>query len=437
MGQLPQSNRSGVEYVQPDMIALLFALQTVAIQNVNVVPMDRERTLSDHVVLVRDGNIIEVGPRGRVQVPRDARRIDGGGRYLVPGLADFHVHLRLPTDAGAYLPYGVTTLADMGGPDRIRAWRDAIRAGRAIGPEIFVGRFTDGAGRPGGVDGVDAARDAVARADSLGFDFIKVYNALTAEQFAAITAEAKRHGIAVLGHGVRSIGLEQGFAAGQVMVVHGEEYMYTDLRRSLDTTNIPRVVAATKKYGAYVIPNLSAYNAMTLQWGKPEVLEEFLQRPAAKHMPPYWVNDWKSRDYVQRRGSTIPQNEFLKKLTLALHRAGVPIISGTDSPGIPGMVAGASLHDDLRLLVEAGLTPYEALAAATRTPGEFAVKHLRSKDRFGMIAPGYRADFVLVDGDPLDNIGALASPRAVMVRGNWLDQNQLQELLRTWSATSN
>jgi hypothetical protein len=419
------------------VLALILALQTIAIENVNVIPMDRERVLANHVVVVTNGKISAVGPRGSVTIPRSARRIDGRGGFLVPGLADFHVHVRLRTDLGAYLPYGVTTIADMGGPDRVRAWRDSIRAGRAIGPEVFVGRFTDGAGRPGGVEGVEGARSAVARADSLGFDFIKVYNSLTAEQFDAIMQEARQRGIAVVGHGVRAVGLERGFAAGQAMVVHGEEYFYTELRRSVDTANIPRVVAFTRQHGAYVMPNLSAYEAMTLQWGKPEVLEQFLQRPEAKLMPRYWVDDWRSRDYVQRRGSIAPQNDFLKKLTLALHRAGVPLLTGTDSPGIPGMVAGASIHDDLRLLVQSGLTPYEALLAATRNAGEFAAKHFATSEGFGVIAPGNRADLVLVERNPLQDIAALRQPIAIMARGNWLDRNQLQELLDTWSASTN
>jgi hypothetical protein len=418
------------------VLALLLALQTVAVHNVNVVPMDRERVLRDQVVLVRNGTITAVGARGRVPIPRDAQRIDGRGGYLVPGLADFHVHVRLRTDLGAYLAYGVTTIADMGGPDRVRAWRDSVRAGRAIGPEVYVGRFMDGPGGGGGiVETPEAARTAVARADSLGFDFIKVYNALSAAQFDAIIEEAKQRRIAVLGHGVRAIGLEKGFAAGQAMVVHGEEYLYTDLRRSIDTANIARVVAFTKQHGAWVMPNLSAYEAMTLQWGKPQVLEDYLERPEARYMPKYWVDDWRGRDYVKRRGSTDQQNAFLKLLTLALHRAGVPLVTGTDSPGIPGMFAGASIHDELRLLVQSGLTPYEALVAATRNPGEFAVKHLRAKDKFGVIAPGYRGDLLLVAANPLENIAALARPVGVMTRGNWLDAKALDGLLAAWGST--
>lgn len=416
------------------MLALMIALQITAIENVNVIPMDREHVLRDQVVVVTNGTITAVGPGGSMPIPRNARRIDGRGGYLVPGLADFHVHLRLRNDLGAYLPYGVTTLADMGGPDRVRAWRDSIRSGRTVGPEVFVGRFTDGAGRPGGVETVEAARHAVARADSLGFDFIKVYNALTAEQFAAIMAEAKQRDIAVVGHGVRAVGLERGFASGQALVVHAEEYLYTDLRRSIDTMNIAGVVAFTKKHGAYVLPNLSAYEAMTLQWGRPAVLDTFLQRPEVQYMPQYWVDDWRSRDYVKRRGSIAPQNEFLKILTLAMQRAGVKLLTGTDSPGIPGMTAGASIHDELRLLVAAGLTPYEALVAATRNAGEFAAQHFRAQDRFGIIAPGQRADLVLVAANPLEDITALRQPIAVMARGNWLEQADLQQLLQSWRA---
>jgi hypothetical protein len=424
------------------VLALLLALQTavapqtVAFHNVNVVPMDREHVLRDHVVVVQSGVIKTVGARSSTRIPRDAVRIDGRGGYLVPGLADYHVHLRLPTDPAVYIAYGVTTLADMGGPDRVRAWRDSIRAGRMTGPEIFVGRFMDGPGGGGGiVTTVDAARNAVARADSIGFDFIKVYNALSAEQFDAIMAEARQRKLAVVGHGVRSIGLEKGFAAGQAMVVHGEEYFYTDLRRRMSDEGLASVVAFTKQHGAWVLPNLSAYDAMTEQWGKPQVLEDYLERPEGRWMPKYWVDDWRGRDYVRRQGSIAQWNEFLKRMTLAMHRAGIPLLTGTDSPGIPGMYAGASIHDELRLLVEAGLTPYEAMVAATRNAGEFAAKYFRAKDRFGMITPGQRADLLLVANNPLQNIAALREPVGVMARGKWMNRAALDGLLEAWAKT--
>ncbi len=419
------------------MLLVLLALQTVAVHNVHVVPMDRDVVLDNHVVVVQNGIIKTVGPRATTQIPDDATLIDGQGGYLVPGLADFHVHVRLREDLGVYLAYGVTTVADMGGPDRVRAWRDAINDGKSVGPQVFVGRFIDGRGRPGGVPDAREARSTVTRAARRGFDFIKVYNSLSAEQFEAIVKEAKKRRLPVVGHGVRSVGLENAFAAGQSMVVHAEEYLYTDLRRSLDTLNIPRVVQATKQNGAYVVPNLSAFTAITRQWGRPEVLELFLTSAEAEWLPEFWVKEWRARDYITRRGSIEPQNEFLKRLTLALQHAGVPLLTGTDSPVIPGVFPGTSLHDELRLLVAAGLTPFEALTAATRTAGEYAHQHFRRAERFGVVAPGYRADLVLVRGNPLLELETLRQPQGVMARGRWLDTAALQELLEGWSQAKN
>jgi hypothetical protein len=302
-----------------------------------------------------------------------------------------------------------------------------------LGPELFVGRFLDGPGAPYGVQSVDDARAVVRSADSLGYDFIKVYNSLTAEQYRAVMAEARNRGIAVAGHGVRSIGLEQGFAAGQSLVAHAEEYMYTDLRGRITDEHIPAAVAFTRKHGAYVLPNLSAYEAISLQWGKPDVFEEYLRRPEAQAMPRFWIDNWRGRDYVRRAGSIADRFEFLKRLTLALYRGGVPLLAGTDSPGIPGMVAGVSLHEDLRLLVEAGLPPFAAIEAATRNAGVFARVHLRSPDVFGLVARGHRADLVLVRENPLENVARLREPLAVMVRGRWLTAPQLRELVAAWS----
>jgi imidazolonepropionase-like amidohydrolase len=131
---------------------------------------------------------------------------------------------------------------------------------------------------------------------------------------------------------------------------------------------------------------------------------------------------------VRRNGNIDAANAFLPKLTLALHKAGVPLIAGSDSPVIPGLFPGASLHEDLRLLVAAGLSPHDAIDAATRNPGEFAVRHLRSKDRFGQIKPGYRADLLLVRKNPLEDIVHLRDPAGLMVRGRWLDRAQLDSL---------
>src|SRR5687767_9760991 len=159
--------------------------QDIAITNVNVITMDSDVVQRDHVVLVRNGLITAVVPKASARIPANARRIDGGGGYLVPGLSDFHVHIQQRSDLDAYLAYGVTTVANMGSPDSrlLRLRRDSIRAGQLLGPELFVGYFVDGPGARGGLANTDTARTTPARAHSLGYDFIKVYNSLTAEQF--------------------------------------------------------------------------------------------------------------------------------------------------------------------------------------------------------------------------------------------------------------
>jgi hypothetical protein len=409
------------------LVATPLAAQDIAITNVNVIPMDRERVLAGQDVLIRNGRVRAFGARGTVRIPLNAHRIDGRGRYLLPGLADMHVHVRIRSDLDAYIAHGVTTVANMGSANgaELRKWREEIRGGRAVGPQMFLGYFVDGPGAPNGVGTVDSARMAVVRADEVGYDFIKVYNALTAEQFDAIIAEAKARKLAVVGHGVRSVGLERAFAAGQSLVVHAEEFLYTELRRRTDGENVPRVIAFTREHGAYVIPNLSAYNAIAEQWGKPEVVERFLAEPEAEFLAVSWAERWRDRDYVRRSGSIANTNAFLKRFTLDLQQAGVPLLTGTDSPIIPGMFPGASLHEDLRLLVAAGLTPFEALTAATRNAGEYAVKYLHAPVPFGTITVGARADLLLVNANPLANIANLQKISGVIAGGHWLDRDAL------------
>ncbi|MEO8451239.1 MAG: amidohydrolase [Gemmatimonadota bacterium] len=403
----------------------------VAFVGVNLISMVTNDVQAKQTVIVRGNLIAAVGPSDRVSVPQGARRVDGSGKYLMPGLADFHVHLAQRADLAAYLASGVTTLANMGSPGRsIIAWRDSIRAGQMLGPDLYAGYYVNGPTRQGGgmtVETTDQARAAVVEADTAGFDFIKVYNSLTAEQYGAILEEAKARHLPVLGHAVRAIGLEKGFAAGQVAVVHAEEYMYADLNRRLDTTLIPMAVAFTKGPGAYVVPNLSAFEAITRQWGKPAQLDSFFAKPEARYLSPYWRTRWQGADYVRRTG-TLTALPFLMHLTLGLQRGGVPLLLGTDSPTIPGLFPGVSIHEDIRLLIEAGLTPYEALVAGTRTPGEFSRRFFRRAEAFGTIAPGQRADLILLEGNPLENPATARVPLGVMARGHWLDAGRLAAL---------
>jgi hypothetical protein len=278
---------------------------------------------------------------------------------------------------------------------------------------------------------VDSARAVVREAEASGYDYIKVYNSLTSAQFAAIIDEARAAGMAVIGHGVRQPGMEGILQGGQVMIAHGEEYIYTFFGNTIDRSRIPAAVELTKRFGAFVLPNLSAFEIITLQWGKPAVVDSFLRLPEVRYLHQSYQASWQGGRYTGRRGSLVTRLAFLKDLTLALAQADVPLLLGSDSPGIPGMFPGASIHNDLRNMVDAGLTPYQALAAGTRTAGEFVLSTRPGSPVFGVITPGSRADLVLLADNPLEDVANVRNPEGVMAAGRWWTADDIHRYLQS------
>jgi hypothetical protein len=363
--------------------------------DVQVVPMDRERVLTHQTVLVRGTRIAELGAVRQIRVPPQAVRVAGAGTaYLLPGLADMHTHVMRSEDLLPYTANGVTTILHMGGApaDFVDHIRESIDAGEVVGPQIFFAFMVDGSAALSRfyVRTPEQARAAVQLAKANGYVFIKVYNNLTPEEFAALVDEGRKQGLAVIGHGVRAVGLPAALFQGQVMVAHAEEFYYTAFSHRIptDPATVRAVVEETFRSGAYVTPNLSTFATIVRQWGKPQVIGEFLRDPRIRFLSPDERMDWSDSDYVRRQGDISPVLPFLASFTKALADRGVPLLAGTDSPVIPGMLPGYSIHEDLQSLVAAGLTPYQALTAATRVPGEFIVRYVPDATPFGEIKPG-------------------------------------------------
>jgi imidazolonepropionase-like amidohydrolase len=396
--------------------AVAVAGDVTAFVDVNVVPMDTERVLERHTVLVRDGRIAAVGQEAAV--PDDAVRIDGRGRYLMPGLADMHAHNWYEEEHLMFLANGVTTIRNMWGTPMQQQWRREIEAGTRLGPTLHTsGPILDGtpAVWPQStiVTTVEAARKAVHRIKAEGYPSLKVYNSLRADVYEALVAEARTLGLRVVGHVPRAVGLEGVLAAKQDSIEHVEGYLDlpVDRRQSF--------AERTAALGVWNCPTLVVYWSH-LRW------DELPQRPEMKYVPVPMRDTWKAmtkrRPDARHEKRLRRLREASRAVTQALHAAGARLLLGTDC-GTPYIVAGWSVHRELELLVEAGLTPYEALRAGTVS----AAAYLR--DDFGTVQVGKRADLVLVEANPLADVKHAARRVGVMVRGRWLPAYGLQKHL--------
>jgi hypothetical protein len=406
-----------------------------AFVHVNVVPLDQERVLPDQTVIVDEGRISAIGPR--LAVPAGAEVIDGHGAYLSPGLADMHMHSDTRADMSVFLANGVTSVLNMGEASHsfVGRTKPAANRGEIPSPYIYTAFRVDGSPRYGSfvVTTPEQARMAVKLAKANGNDFIKVYNDLSAACFDVLIEEGKQQGMPIVGHGVERVGLRRQLEAGQLMVAHAEEFLYTVFKsegdHAPDDAQIPAVVDMVKRSRAFVTADLVTYASIARQWGKPAVVEGYLHAPESKYAPPQERISWKLAGYSERKGSLDERLAFLSRFVKAMSDAGVPLITGTDAPTIPGVVSGFSLHDDLDLLLKAGLTPYQALAAASRTPGQMMQRAFPGTNPFGTITVGSRADLILSEGNPLQGLGTLRQPLGVMAGGKWYSQNRLKELL--------
>jgi hypothetical protein len=418
---------------------------TVAFVNVTVVPMDSERVIAAQTVIVKDGLIAELGPASKVRVPRGALRVDGRGKYLMPGLADMHVHFMF-NDADnlsllqLFIANGVTTVFSMHGNLMTLNLREGVARGELLGPLIYTtGPFVN--------EPIYTMPEQVERAvveqKRAGYDFIKMHGELSREAYRTLLDVARREGIRVVGHAPRKLGMEVLLEERQETIVHAEEYLYAyfgfNRKAPRDPEELTRMVKhiseATARAGTWVIPTLTVYKGIGLQV---EDIDAVLSRPEVKYAPARLRADWSpsNNNYVQRfKKETVPsfkaQYGILEKLVRGLRDAGARLLAGTDAP-VPSVVPGFSIHDELKDLVAAGLTPYEALRAATANVAEF----FGTAGETGTIEAGKRADLILLDSDPLKDVTSTTRRAGVMVRGRWVPAAEIARMLDSLAAAS-
>ena len=434
----------------------------IAIVDATIVPMDAERVLPDQTVVVRDGSIAAIGARDAIDLPATARRIDGSGLYLAPGLIDAHVHLRDSSELISYLTHGVTTAVHLSGPtgnvSDVLDLRARVLRGEVVAPTIYSsGRIVDGdppifRGVSTIVRTVDEARNLVDAQVAAGVDVIKVYNNVSTDVLQAVTQRAHTQGVTVWGHVPRIDGrasaLPQALAARLDVIAHGEEVFFTllyrDVEGQLDRGLVPVVsddllaesVRLIRESGAAVIPNLSFVAMTRVQL---DDIADLWDDPELRFLHPATVNTWKEQNPTRRtelnRFDRREQGKHavVRRLTHLLSEAGVPLLLGTDSSA-PGMFPGKSAHIELTELVKAGLTPYEALATGTRNAGRFLSEHVRGAGAFGTVEVGSRADLLVLEANPLVDVSNVGKIAGIIVRGKWFSRAQLDSMRAEASA---
>jgi hypothetical protein len=441
----------------------LRAQSAIAVTNVTVIDGTGAKPKSDQSVLVASGRIVAVGRTSRVKLPEGAQVVDGTGKFLIPGLWDMHVHgTGTAHFSELYIANGVTGVRDMFTPmSDIQAERKTIQNGQA-GPHIVAaGRIVDGPKPvwPGSIAVKDAeeGRKAVNTVKQEGSDFVKVYSLLPRDAYFAIAAEAKREGIVFAGHVPETVSAVEASDAGQKSMEHligvlkgsttnEAKLMHPDLSVSLPRRMIAEMKMVLDGYDEKKAQALFARLKRNHTWQCPTltVLDHYARAhdgsltndTRLKYMPEelrsFWnpTNDFRfeklDTDFF---AVTLRIYRLDEEIVGKMRRAGVEFLAGTDVCN-PYCFPGFSLHEELARLVAAGLTPMEALQAATINPARYL-----GKDReMGSILPGKLSDLVLLDADPLEDIHNTTKIRAVFANGRVYDRASLDKFLQNAEA---
>lgn len=408
--------------------------RTAAITDVSVISVSDGQVFEGYTVVVEEDRIIEVGPASEVELPTGAVTIDGDGRYLIPGLGEMHGHLPggdapyelVDRTLFLYLANGVTTVRGMLGDPVQFDFRNRIVRGELAGPNLYLAgpSFNGGTVRTP-EEGVERVR----RQAEQHWDFLKIHPGLSRESYDAVAAAAREVGIPWVGHVPEEVGLIHALESGQETIDHLDgyvEYFFdpSEPPGTLDEARFEEAIRKSVESGVRLVPTMVLWETLL---GVPS-LETLQTYDGLEFWPESTVNQWASTHRTRLENQEMPMETRQAivagrmRLLKALQDAGVPIIFGTDSPQ-QFSVPGFSIHREMAVMEEAGLTPQQILYSATAAIGDYL------GGDFGSVEPGRRADLVLVSGNPLEELSHLKDPAGVMVRGRWFSGEEIAERL--------
>lgn len=411
---------------------LVHAQEITAFTNVTVLPMDSDRMLEAHTVLVEGDRIVSVG--SDVEVPFGAQMIDGTGKFLMPGLAEMHGHVPRPDQPEQYtedvlflyVANGITTVRGMlGAPGQLELKQRANNS-ELIAPTLYLAgpAFTGSS-----VNSPEQAVSMVHAQVKEGWDLLKVLTGMSKAEFDAMARTAAEEGIRFGGHVPADVGLMHALNMGQETFDHVDGYVeYLRAQDRPEAEALQEAIALTKEKGGWIVPTMAFWEVL---FGVID-LEDLRAYDELKYMPPAIVERWfriiegRQNHPQYDRAAALDLIHTRMRVLRALHEADVRILMGTDSPQFFS-VPGFSLHRELERMVDAGMSNYAILHTGTRAVGEY----FANEDTFGTISEGARADLLLVDGNPLEDLLHLKELSGVMVRGNWYARTLVDEHLES------
>ncbi len=412
---------------------------TVAFVGASVITMQDDRVLRDQTVIVRNGIIEAMGASAGTEVPAGSTRVDARGKFLVPGIAEMHAHI--PSTAGPrgpqfsedvlflYVAAGATTIRGMQGHASQLELKKRVATGELIGPRMWL------AAPPlSGNNTSDAAtaERLVRDAKSAGYDLLKVHESLTPEVYAAIARTAREVGLPWGGHVALDVGVAGVLREKQSTIDHMDDYFIAaqadgvsePSAATIDDSKIARLAEATRAAGVAIVPTQALWE--TIMGVHPA--EQLMARPELRYLPQDMIGPWRERVQNTRANANLDEVRahiaFRDRMLDALNDAGVTILLGTDAPQVFS-VPGFSLFHEMPDMIEAGMTPFQVLQSGTTA----VARHLGVAEEAGTIATGKRADLILLDANPLDNIANMEQRAGVMVNGRWLPRAEIERRL--------
>jgi imidazolonepropionase-like amidohydrolase len=447
------------------------AAKQLVITNVTIIDVTGAPAASDMTVVITGDRITEIGPTRSVRAPKDAQIVSGTGKFLIPGLWDMHVHWYLKDYLPLFLANGVTGIRQMWGMPMHHHWRKEQESGSLLGPRLIIASPIIDGPNPIWRESVSVAdeaqaREAVRKARQDGADFIKIYSRLTRDAFFAVADETKKLGVPFAGHIPQSVTVAEASDAGQKSIEHltgilmacssREEELRKELAAATSANPGQFSSAQFRRINQSIYESFSADKAAALfarlkrnqTWQCPTLTvlrsgaylsdPNFRNDPRLKYMPESVRTQWDPTKDFRFRNRTEEDHQMAKlgfrkqtEIIRPMRQAGVEFIAGTDVLN-PYCFPGFSLHDELALLVEAGLTPLEALQAATIN----AARYQAREKELGTVAKDKLADLVLLEANPLEKITNTQKIDAVIMNGKLIDKAQLQQMLQNIEAAA-